>query len=222
MRELRGVDQIVCAGDIVGYGPNPNECISLVREKEILTVAGNHDKAVVGEMSIEWFKENARRAIEWTSEQLTSDNAKYLSSQPIILEFTDFQIVHGSLRVPMEEYITSLKEAAPTLELMKKPLLFIGHSHRPLCAVKKAEGYEGWMLTGDQKIGTSDYQKILINPGAIGQPRDGDPRASFGMFDSEKKEFTLHRVEYNIQAVQEKMMIAGLPQPLIDRLLFGR
>jgi len=202
LHELRQVDQIVCVGDIVGYGPDPNQCIKLMREKGIRSIAGNHDKAAVGEMSVEWFNENARRAIEWTGEQLTEDGKHYLEALPLTLEYEDFQIVHGSLRNPLEEYIETFAEAVPNLELMTKPLLFVGHTHRPA---------------------RFEYQgKAIINPGGAGQPRDGDPRASFGIYDSDKKEFILHRVEYNIERVQEKMRQADLPQSLIDRLQYGR
>jgi len=200
--ELRQVDQIVCAGDIVGYGPGPNECIRNMQERNIYSVAGNHDKAAVREMSTEGFNENAKIAVEWTNGQLTANSVQYLRSLPLTLEFEDFQIVHGSLVNPLEEYLTSLGEAMPTFGLMTKPLLFVGHTHRPA---------------------RFEYQgKAIINPGGVGQPRDGDHRASFGIYDSEKKEFVLRRVEYNIQLVQEKMIKAGLPQPLIDRLSFGR
>jgi len=200
--ELSSVDQIVCAGDIVGYGPDPNKCIALMREKNIQAVAGNHDKAAVGEMDLQWFNVNAKAAIEWTATQLTEDSREYLRALPLTLELPDFQVVHGSLRDPLKEYIMTIAVAGPNIELMNKPFLFVGHTHRPLHLSLEGKG--------------------IINPGSVGQPRDGDPRASFGIYDSEKNEFTLHRVEYNVQAVQEKMGRVGLPIPLIERLRFGR
>lgn len=199
---LPPVDQIICAGDIVGYGPDPNACVALMRERNILAAAGNHDKAAVGEMGLEWFNDNAKAAVEWTAAQLTAASREYLASLPLTLEFPGFQVVHGSLRDPLREYIGNIAEASPSFELMKENLLFIGHTHWPLHL----------FLEG----------KEIINPGSAGQPRDRDPRASFGIYDSEEKEFTLHRVEYNVQAVQEKMKKAGLPQPLIERLQFGK
>jgi predicted phosphodiesterase len=222
LHELRYVDQIVCVGDIVGYGPDPNECLKIIQEGKISAVAGNHDKAAVGEMSLEWFVEHAKEALIWTREQLTVDSIQYLKALPLTLEFSDFQLVHGSLRNPLEEYIEGFAEAVPNLELMTKLLLFVGHTHRPICVVQRGEGYDGWRLKDNQTIRLPEYQKVLINPGGVGQPRDGDPRASFGVYDSEKREFTLHRVEYNVAAVQEKMRKVGLPQILIDRLVFGR
>lgn len=202
LQELRAADQVVCLGDIVGYGPDPNECIALMLEKKIPSVAGNHDKAAVGEMSTQWFNENARLAVEWTAGQLTGPNKEYLSSLPLTLEFPDFQIVHGSLVNPLEEYLENRAVAFPTFEKMTKNLLFVGHTHVPLHLRSE--------------------EKTIINPGSIGQPRDGDPRASFGTYDSEKKEFTLYRIEYNIPLVQEKMKKAELPPHLIERLSYGQ
>jgi diadenosine tetraphosphatase ApaH/serine/threonine PP2A family protein phosphatase len=121
------------------------------------------------------------------------------------------------------EYVTSLTEALPTFEKMTKPVCFIGHSHVPLfIALKKDGNYDGRVLVDEEEVLIENYEKVIINVGGVGQPRDGDPRASYGIYDSKTKIFTLHRVEYNIEQVQEKMKIAGLPQPLIDRLQFGK
>jgi len=199
--ELRGVDQIICLGDIVGYGPNPNECLEVIRQNRIVSIAGNHDRAAVGLMETVRFNDSARRAIEWTGAELTPANRKYLADLPLLLKFPDFQVVHGSLRSPLEEYIFGLKEALPTTERMSKNLLFVGHTHLPLCLKERG--------------------KEIINPGAVGQPRDGDPRASFGIYDSDKNLFTFCRAEYNIPPVQEKMKNAGLPLSLIERIRFG-
>lgn len=201
LAELRGVDRMICAGDIVGYGPEPNECLDLILSGGVSTVAGNHDKAAVGEMDISGFNPAARLAIEWTAEQLTESHKDHLRQLPLTLEFPDFQLVHGSLVDPLEEYLMDDRGALPTFQLMKKPLLFVGHTHQPLR-----------LSSGDKEI---------INPGSVGQPRDGDPRASYGIYDDEKKEFILHRTEYNIAQVQEKMRLADLPQLLIDRLSYG-
>jgi diadenosine tetraphosphatase ApaH/serine/threonine PP2A family protein phosphatase len=223
LHELRQVDQLIGIGDIVGYGPDPNECIRLAQENKIYSIAGNHDKAAVGEMDTQWFNENARRAIRWTGEQLTESNIKYLKSLPLNLEADDFQVVHGSLRNPLEEYVTTLDEAEATMELMTRPLCFVGHSHQPFYAGKMPDGkYEGRSLKDNETVIASRFSKIIINPGGLGQPRDGDPRASFGVYDSDKKEFILHRVEYNVEKVQGKMRAAGLPAFLVERLQYGR
>lgn len=223
LNKLYQADKLVCLGDIVGYGPNPNECIEKVRGLNIPTVLGNHDAVVIGAMESTWFNLNAREAIEWTKQEITPQNLEYLRGIPEVMEEDGFQMVHGSLREPLEEYITGIAEALPTFEKMTKPVCFIGHSHVPLfIALKKDGNYEGRMLSDGDEILVEDYKKTIVNIGGVGQPRDGDPRASYGTYDSKTKIFSLHRVEYNIKRVQEKMEKAGLPQPLIDRLQFGR
>jgi len=203
LSDLSGkVDQIICLGDIIGYGPNPNECCEIFRDKKIPSIAGNHEKGVLGEMSLEWFNPNASEAVRWTKRQLLPENLEYLKGLPLTMEYTEFQLVHGSLINPTEEYLNGIFEAMPTFDLMVKPLLFVGHTHQPLNLNYK--------------------EKEIVNPGSVGQSRDGNPMSSYLVFDSEKKEFNLYRVKYDIEKVQQKMMIAGLPQFLIDRLTFGR
>ena len=222
IRELK-VEKIICLGDLVGYGPDPNECINRVKALNGPVIAGNHDKAATGEMEITWFNRDAQDAILWTKDMLTEENLEYLKKLSPAADFEDFSIVHGSLREPLEEYITSLYEALPTFERMVKPLLFIGHSHVPLCIVQKKEGdFDGWMLEDNQKISVSEYQKVIINPGGVGQPRDGDPRASYGIYDLETRIFQLHRIPYDFKTTQEKMRKVNLPPFLIERLAYGR
>jgi len=196
------VDQIVCLGDIVGYGPNPNECCEILRKQNIPSVAGNHEKATTGELELTRFNKNAAAAILWTQKVLLPENLQYIKDLPLTLDLPGFEIVHGSLVNPAEEYLTNLSEALPTFELMKKTLLFVGHTHRPLNL--EQEG------------------KKIINPGSVGQPRDGDPRAAFIIYDDKTGEAQLLRVNYDIEAVQNKMKAADLPQFLIERLSVGR
>lgn len=222
LERIKGADKRVCLGDLVGYGPNPNECIKIVRDMNIPTVAGNHDKASIGEMDLTWFNRNARDAVIWTKKELSEENTEYLKCLPLTVEFDDFEIVHGSLRDPLSEYVTSIAEAVPTLEQMKKPLCFVGHSHKPLCVVKTKDGkYDGWQLQDGDVVRLKEFEKALVNVGGVGQPRDGDPRASYGVYDNEKKEVSIYRVPYNIERVQEKMREKGLPEPLIERLKYG-
>lgn len=223
LSQLRQVDRIVCLGDIVGYGPDPNECIEIMQKEKIPSVAGNHDKAAIGEFNTQSFNENAKKAIDWTSGQLTASSLQYLAALPQYLATDGLEAVHGSLRDPLDEYVTNIDEAALSIELMKKNVCFAGHTHVPLYVGKKAGGgYDGRRLSKDDIVNLNNYSKSFINPGSVGQPRDNDPRASYGLFDSEKNEFTLLRTEYNIAAVQEKMRIVGLPQFLIGRLVYGQ
>jgi len=195
-------EKLVCLGDIIGYGPDPNECCEILRKLGIPSVAGNHEKATTGELPLTWFNPNAAAAIRWTQKVILPENLEYIKGLPLTLDFPEFEIVHGSLVNPAEEYLTSMAEAIPTFNLMQKPLLFVGHTHRPL------------RLKYDKKE--------IINPGSVGQPRDGDPWAAYFVYDTEKKEGELFRVNYDIEAVQNKMKAAGLPQFLIERLALGR
>jgi len=223
LNKLKQVDKLVCLGDIVGYGPNPNECVEKIRELKIPTVAGNHDKAVTGGLDFSWFNKNAKEAVNWTQREITDQNLEYLKSLPEVLAEDGFEIVHGSLRDPLHEYITNIFEAIPTFGKMTKKLCFVGHSHTPIFIALKADGnYDGNALKDEDEVLIDNYEKVIINVGGVGQPRDRDPRASYGIYDSKTKIFSLHRVEYNIEQVQKKMTAVRLPQPLIDRLQFGR
>ena len=202
MEALSGkADQVICLGDIIGYGPNPNECCDIIKKNQIISISGNHEKAVLGEMPIAWFNPSAAKAIHWTRAELKLENIDFIKGLPPVLELDDFEIVHGSLAYPAEEYLENIFVAVPTFNLMTKPVLFVGHTHRPL-VLNYAE-------------------KKIINPGSVGQPRDGDPRAAYLTFNSETGEAILHRIGYDIKSVQAKMIAANLPRDLIERLDLG-
>lgn len=223
LNQLFRADKIVCLGDLVGYGPNPNECVEKIRELNIPVVAGNHDKAVTCQLDPKWFNQNARAAVTWTQRLIFQENLDYLKQLPLMLDEDGFQLVHGSLNSPLEEYITSIADALSTFSKMTKPLCFVGHSHIPLYIARKADGdFVGGDLSDGEEVLAENYDKVIINVGAIGQPRDGDPRASYGLYDSKTKLFSLHRVEYNIDQTQQKMKAVNLPDHLIERLQRGR
>ena len=223
LRHLKGSQQIICLGDVIGYGPDPNECLDLIKKYNILTVCGNHERSIVDHQLQRWFNKNAQAAIGWAEAQLTVENRSFIELMPQIIEQDDFHCVHGSLRDPASEYVTSIAEAQPTFAKMTKPLCFVGHSHKPLFIAKKTDGnYDGRELKDDDEVLIDNYEQVIINVGAVGQPRDGDPRASFGVYNTKTKLFSLHRVEYDIKAVQSKMKRAKLPSSLIERLEFGR
>ncbi|MFH1710171.1 MAG: metallophosphoesterase family protein [bacterium] len=220
---LKGVPEFICLGDIVGYGPNPNECVEIVRSLNCRTVAGNHGYSCIGKFDASQFSGDIEKSISWTSKILTPDNRKFLEGLPDRLEVDDFEMVHGSLRNPIEEYISNVQLGAATIELMKKKICFVGHLHVPLVIVKEKDGkYKGWQLNDGDIVDVSKFDKVVINVGSIGQPRDMDPRASFGIYDNEKQTVEIRKVEYDIQAVQEKMKKADLPDFLIERLKYGR
>ena len=220
---LKDVSGFICPGDIVGYGPNPNECVEIVRGLDCRTVAGNHEYACIRKTDPSYFTGDAKEAIEWTSKVLTEENRKFLEGLPEYLETNDCEIVHGSLRDPLVEYIFSVQIGAATIELMKKKICFVGHLHTSLVVVKENGGkYDGWQLNDGDVVDTKKFDKAVINVGGVGQPRDMDPRASFGIFDTEKGTVEIRKVEYDIQAVQDKMRKAKLPEFLIERLKYGR
>ena len=220
---LKDVSGFICPGDIVGYGPNPNECVEIVRGLDCRTVAGNHEYACIRKTDPSYFTGDAREAIEWTSKVLTEENRKFLEGLPEYIENEGFEMVHGSLRNPLEEYIMNVQVGAATIELMKKKICFVGHLHIPLVVVKEKQGkYDGWQLNDGDTIDIRKFDKVVINVGGVGQPRDMDPRASFGIYDTEKQTVEIRKVEYNISAVQDKMRKANLPEFLIERLKYGR
>ncbi len=220
---LKDVREFICPGDIVGYGPNPNECIEIIRGLSCKTVAGNHDLACAGGLDTASFSGDAGEAIEWTLKVLTPESRRFLEGLSEHLKCDDLEIVHGSLRNHIEEYITNIQTGAATIELMEGKICFVGHLHIPLVIVRDKKGeYDSWQLTDGDVIDASKFDKVVINAGSVGQPRDTDPRASFGVFDTDAGTIEIRKVEYNIPAVQEKMRKANLPDFLIERLKYGR
>ena len=216
------IDEYVCLGDIVGYSANPNECLNLTRELNPLTIiAGNHDWASVGKTGIDYFHSLAKEAILWTQKELTEENKNFLQNLPLTKEFDDFIIVHGSLYAPQEwHYIFTLQDAKRNFDYQKKRICFIAHSHQPFIISQDKNGNcEGIKGT---KVSLKDNYKYLINIGSVGQPRDGNPKASYCLYDRDKNEIEIKRISYEIKKVQDKIIAAGLPQRLAFRLSLGR
>jgi len=222
-------DRVICLGDIVGYGPDPNEVIQRVRGlNPVATVRGNHDKACCGITNAEDFNAVARAAASWTRQQLTPENLAYLRQLDVgPAPVDDFQIVHGSIR-DEDEYVFTPREAGENLELAKVGLTFCGHTHFQ-GGFARREGGRLEVLRVRMEPGVAwaalelnPASRYLINPGSIGQPRDGDPRAGFGFYESEKRTVEYWRVPYDIAATQQRMRAAQLPEPLIHRLSHGR
>ncbi len=220
--DKRKPDHIICLGDLTGYNANPNEVVDLVRERGIPTVMGNHDAAVCGLEDPWFFRSAAKKAIEWQFEQLRPDNRRWLSSAPEQITFNGNCLgVHGSPS-SRDDYIIDWLDAMRQMEFLNGrniSLVFFGHSHRPACFSEK-----GSLLTETSgPIHTlHPLTRYFINPGATGQPRDHDPRAAFGMLDTEKMTFEFCRVEYDIEACARKIIAAGLPVDLAKRLSKGK
>lgn len=220
--QMGSVERILCLGDIVGYGPNPNECVEIIRDKKALCVAGNHDKAVLGEIDMSHFPQDGQEAVIWTLSEMKKKNLDFLKSLPLEIRQDDFIGVHGSLKNQLHEYITSVRESVPTFDIMDKTLCFVGHSHRPFIIQKDIKGdYDADVLKDGQEVDISNIYKAIINSGSVGQPRDGDPRASFCLYDSGKRIVKIKKVDYDIVSVQDKMKKAGLSSDLIEILSTG-
>jgi predicted phosphodiesterase len=217
-----GVDEIWCLGDIVGYGPDPHECLDMVREYCSVCVAGNHDRAATGKMDTAYFNPEAAEAAHWTAGHLEEEDFRFLDNLPLIAEKGDFTLTHGSPRDPIREYILSARDAEANLGYFKTRYCLIGHSHIALMFECTASGRCDRRKITDESVITLGESRLIINPGGVGQPRDNDPRAGYAIYDREAGTLTLYRVEYNISLTQQKMIDAGLPAWLAHRLAYGR
>ncbi|MCK4274856.1 MAG: metallophosphoesterase family protein [Dehalococcoidales bacterium] len=216
-----GVDEIWCLGDIVGYGPDPCRCIELLRKYNHVCVIGNHDLAAIGKMELSYFNPYAATACQWTSGQLSGDDIAYLEGLPLTIEKGEFLLAHGSPAEPALEYVMSTSIAARNFSFFQLPYCLVGHTHVP-AAFREEEG-ECLSVKFSPGIGmVLGKSRMIINPGGVGQPRDGDPRASYAIYDDEGRILRLYRIPYDISATQDKMMQAGLPVHLITRLEAGR
>ncbi len=217
-----GFDEIWSLGDLIGYGPDPEAVIDLLREFKHEAVVGNHDLASIGKLSLEAFNPVAKEANIWTSGRLTEDQKEFLDLQPTKLELGEFSLVHGSPRDPVWEYVVSNSVAVASFNHFDTYRCLVGHSHIPfVCRPKGDDVTEFRAPTLDDAVPMND-ERMIINPGGVGQPRDGDPRASYAMYDSNGETITHHRTEYDIPKTQEKMRKHDLPEFLIDRLSYGR
>ncbi len=215
-----GFDRIWCLGDLVGYGPDPSACLGLLREFDLVAVAGNHDYAAAGVIDASDFNGAAYAAIQWTAEQLAADDKSFLAGLPTVSQQPPFTLVHGSLRDPIAEYLTHPAQALATLELLTTPYCLVGHSHYPFICRENA-GRPLFLALPDGQPVALDGERCIVNPGSVGQPRDRDPRSAYAVFDSDGPSVEHFRAEYDIAATQNKMRSASLPQYLIDRLDHG-
>ncbi len=219
-------DRIVVLGDLVGYGAEPNMVIERVRALDpVVVIRGNHDKAACGLEDASNFNQIARAAATWTYETLSEENRKYLRdlpSGPVTLD-DRVELCHGA---PFDEdhYIFDGDDALRALEAGARPVCLFGHTHIPVVFRREGELFDGFVPEGsaETKVSLSVTARYLINPGSVGQPRDGDPRAAFAIYDSYRSILTLHRVEYPLELAQRRIRTAGLPPSLANRLAIGR
>jgi predicted phosphodiesterase len=214
------VDRIICLGDVVGYNASPNECIDIVREREIPTICGNHDAVACGIEEPWGFNPVALSAALWTRESLTPDNLNWLKELPDATQFDSFLAVHGA-PADRDTYLFSWEDIlphVPYVEERKCDLCFFGHTHCP--GIFSTDGM--YTVDDNSKFALGDQKLFFVNPGSVGQPRDCDPRASFGLLDSEEREFELVRMDYPIEQAAARIIEAGLPPFLAERLKRGR
>lgn len=213
-------DAVWCLGDIVGYGPDPNSCVEVVRSlPKLVCVLGNHDAAVIGETETLSFNPEARIAIEWTIQATSDDNKAFLCSVPKRVVRDNITIVHGSPRDPVQEYLLDSYTATINFSYFETAYGFFGHTHVPTI-FHLNQGYADlYMPEIDVKF---DLQpRLLVNPGSVGQPRDHDSRAAFAVYDTEDNSWHFRRVNYNIEEVQERMREVNLPERHVQRLKEG-
>ena len=224
------VDRVLCLGDVLGYGADPAACLARVQASQAIVIGGNHDLACVGKLDLEWFNDAARAAVLWTRDQLGFTDLDWLRRLPLTATEGPFTLVHGSLGHPERfEYLVDIAQAIDTLAACRTLMCLVGHTHlscvveydRMRCRIIR-------ILTRAEELADVEFRnepetvRYLVNPGSVGQPRDGDPRASFALIDTDEKRLSIHRVPYDVETAAQKIRRAGLPEFLADRLAVGR
>ncbi len=222
-----GVEELWCLGDVVGYGAEPDACIELVRERCDVCLVGNHDLAVLGRLDTSTFSSSAATAVEWTAAHTAEANLDFLSTLEPFDTSRPAALYHASPRDPVWEYVLWPEQAAECIAVQEKRVSFVGHSHVALFFTSgelsegPAEEARGWQAGAGTRLEIADG-RWLINPGSVGQPRDGDPRAAWLELDTDSWETTYHRVGYDIERAAGAIEEAGLPEHLARRLYLGR
>lgn len=221
---LQDVEQIWCLGDLIGYGPEPERCIDMMMTRKHICVIGNHDLCVLGDIDTGDFSREAITTCVWSRARLDENHLAYLRGLPTRAEpAPGVLLVHGSPRKDVFEYVLSSWQADEILCETNKSIVFVGHSHVPLVFVKAGEAYVDFISLRDGQVLELNKKsaKYLINPGSVGQPRDGNPKASYMVFDTGEYTLEYHRVAYPVKITQERIELAGLPASLSDRLERG-
>lgn len=220
-------DRVIVLGDLVGYGAEPNAVVSRIRDLQPhAIIRGNHDKVAAGLSGSEGFNPTAQQAAEWTRDAVTTETRDYLASLPEgPLALDDrVEICHGS-PVDEDSYIFGELDAVDALATASRPVCLFGHTHLPAGVRLDPQRVLEVLFHGmgdEQQVNFEEGSRYLVNPGSVGQPRDGDPRAAFGWLDTEAAEFVIRRVDYPVERARDRILAAGLPKPLGNRLLVGR
>ncbi len=223
--EREQVEQILCCGDIIGYGPYPAQCIHLLQEVDACVVQGNHDAAVAGQLDLHSFASGgAQSAVEWTATTISDKERNWLVELPLIVQTDHYVLFHGSLRDPLWEYITTPLAAYAAFMEMEREIAFFGHSHRSgVFLFRKAHPKVVYQPGGEKRLRLEKKTQYLINPGSVGQPRDSDPRAAFAIAEltDDDKWVQFYRIDYDIEQTRRAIIAAHLPRSNADRLLHG-
>ncbi len=214
-------DQIWFLGDLIGYGPDPNECVALLRQHDHIGLSGNHDWAVLGKLDLHTFNYEAQKAIQWTQDAISEETREYLDSLPSKLLQESFTLAHASPRQPVWEYILDTHTATVNFDHFTTPYCLVGHTHIPsLFAAEDREVIVSYVPMYNTPISLNGI-RYIINPGSVGQPRDSDPRAAYGLLDTDSMTWQYRRVAYPVSQTQERMHKIDMPVRLIRRLEFG-
>lgn len=215
-------EYVWCLGDVVGYGPDPNECVELLRTLPHLCLAGNHDWAALGRLDIRTFNPDARKAVNWTRETLTKDNIDYLDALPTTFVIGNYTLAHGSPREPVWEYILEPLIAALNFPHFETPYCLVGHTHQPIIYEQISEEGETEAISPAYRQTRSlNGRRQIINPGSVGQPRDANPDSAYAILDVETNAWEHRRIAYDVNAVQKRMRNNGMPERLVTRLEHG-
>ena len=214
------IDRYLFLGDIVGYGASPQECITALKLTEAVSVVGNHDGAVLGSIDTKDFNEVAQEAVLWTKENIRESDKQFLSNLPLVQSEKKICLVHGTLSRPQDfDYMIDGYQAMKSFYALEVQICFIGHTHIPGIFVEE----QGKILyTRDAVIPVRNNKRYIVNAGSIGQPRDGDSRACFCIYDDAASRIEFKRIPYDIESAQRKILAAGLPKGLAHRLAVGR
>jgi predicted phosphodiesterase len=214
------IDEYLCLGDLVGYATRPKECIDLLRSFAKVIIAGNHDWAAIDKLNLDYFNLQAKKALIWTKTQLKQEEKDFLSQLKLIYQNKELTLVHGTLNEPENfNYIFYIKDTEASFGLLETQVCFVGHSHVAGVFIQEKAGQIYY--TFEPKIALKQTSRYIVNVGSVGQPRDGNPKASYFIFDTEEKELINKRVSYDIAKTQKEILKAGLPAGLAQRLALG-
>ena len=217
--ESMDIDNIFCLGDAIGYGANPEECAKIIQGKCDICLMGNHEAAVVGNLDISYFTQYAKDAALWTRNNVSEETLNWASNLPLISTMHNFTLIHGSLYQPeMFNYVQTIADAEYNFNVLQTDILFLGHSHQPLAFFNT----EPMTYTLGPEIELDNSDKVIVNIGSVGQPRDENPLSCFAVYDTEENLVELFRVEYDYETTAKKILAAGLPEALAIRLSIGR